>query len=294
MRKVENGKTTAQIAAFARALGTREPDPKVRNPDYLAERMLPALCQIAFLPLFRGVSRTLYDAGAKGMYCFHQIRTHYVDAVIRTELEQGLEQLVILGAGLDTRAYRFAELLSGRPVFEVDHPGTQRWKLARLGELTSNRGVRYVAVNFETDNLEERLTSAGFEFGKRTLFLWEGVSMYLTEEAISSTLGFISRAAPGSSVLFDYIYRGMLDGSARYYGAQESIRSAKRLGEPYIFGLDERTAREFLLAKGFDIVSDVDVEDVARQYLTKSDGSQLGKTAAYVRIAHARVRPRSS
>ncbi len=293
MRKVENGKTTAQIAAFARALGTREPDPKVRNPDYLAERMLPALCQIAFLPMFRGLSRTLYDAGAKGMYCFHQIRTHYVDAIIRSELEQGLEQLVILGAGLDTRAYRFSELLRGRPVFEVDHPGTQRWKLARLGAVKGSHDVRYVAVNFEKDNLEECLKAQGFDGAKRTLFLWEGVCMYLTEEAISATLGFISRAVPGSSVLFDYIYRGMLDGSADYYGAQESLRSAKRLGEPYIFGLDEHSAREFLSARGFDIVSDVDVEAVSRQFLTKSDGSQLGKTAAYVRFAHARVRPRS-
>jgi len=292
MRDANKGKFTAQIAAFARALGNREPDPKVRNPDYLAQRMLPAFCQVAFLPIFRGLSRTLYDAGAKGMYCFHQVRTRYVDDVVRAELELGIEQFVILGAGLDTRAYRFSEELRGRTVFEVDHPATQRWKLARIGGVLGELDVRFVGVNFETDNVAECLARAGFEPGKRALFLWEGVSMYLTEEAIAQTLAFMSQAAPGSSVLFDYIYGDILQGRGEYYGARESLRSARRLGEPYIFGLDPKSAGEFLSAKGYELVSDVDVGELAGRYLTRSDGRLLGQTAAYARVAHARVRPR--
>src|SRR5581483_10747158 len=112
-----------------------------------------------------------------GLYEHHHVRTRHFDAIVRDELAAGVEQVVVLGAGLDTRAYRFADALAGRPVFEVDLPATQAWKRARL-EAALGRipdGVRYVGVDFLRDRLDERLAAAGFDRARRALFTWEGV-----------------------------------------------------------------------------------------------------------------------
>ena len=141
------------MRAASRALG---------NPDYLAERFVPWSLRINSLvrvPLLRGLVRRVAERMVPGGLWFEVARTRFMDDMVRDEVAAGATQLVILGAGFDSRAYRFRELLDGVGVFEVDHPVTSRLKRERLrkifGELPSHVG--YVEVDFETDDLGERL-----------------------------------------------------------------------------------------------------------------------------------------
>lgn len=134
------------------------------------------------------------------------VRARVPEQVVERELAQGTAQYVILGAGLDTFAYRRGDLAGRLRVFEVDHPDTQRWKRSRLHKLGVDPGIEvvYVPVDFERQTLEAGLEEAGFDFGARAVFSWIGVIMYLTREAIVSTLTTIRASAPGSRVVLTY------------------------------------------------------------------------------------------
>ena len=127
-------------------------------------------------------------------------RTQWIDDVLSESLRKGIEQLVILGAGYDSRPYRMAGLDSAR-VFEVDHPATSASKQKRLAGIVSSN-VTYVRLDFDKDDLGAALANAGFNLDRQTFLLWEGVTNYLTEDAVDMTLRYISGAKPGSLLLF--------------------------------------------------------------------------------------------
>ena len=122
---------------------------------------------------------------------------------------------MILGAGYDSRAYRFDALKDPIRVFEVDHPATQQAKLEGVRKIFGSlpEHVRYVAIDFNQQTLEDCLAAHGYDPQAKTVFLWQGVTYYLEPAAVDSTLTFIARhAAPGSSVIFDYIDNALLTG----------------------------------------------------------------------------------
>jgi methyltransferase (TIGR00027 family) len=135
--------------------------------------------------------------------------------------------LVILGAGYDTRAYRFDKLKEEVKVFEVDHPATQKVKIEKvskaLGSLPGH--VVYVSVDFEKERLDKKLSESGYNKSLKTLFIWEGVTMYLTAEAVDETLAFVAgNSGKGSSIIFNYIFRSVLDGTCELEYAPKVAR----------------------------------------------------------------------
>lgn len=177
----------------------------------------------ALLPGAIGAALARYDATGRarghglaralslGLVDHLALRTLAIDTALRDALAEAENvagvraQLVILGAGLDARAYRVAELAS-LPVFEIDHPATQAYKLARLGGLPARPALRHVAVDFARDALDERLAAAGHDATRPTVWIWEGVTPYLSPEAVRATLAQVaSRSAPGSTVIASYV-----------------------------------------------------------------------------------------
>lgn len=134
------------------------------------------------------------------------VRARVPEQVVEREVAEGAAQYVVLGAGLDTFAYRRGDLAGRLRVFEIDHPDTQRWKRARLRELGVDPPIEvvYVPIDFERQTLQAGLEDAGFDFGARAVFSWIGVIMYLTLEAITATLTTIQASAPGSRVVLTY------------------------------------------------------------------------------------------
>lgn len=168
------------------------------------------------------------------------VRTAYLDAHVRHWCAQGYRQIVILGAGLDTRAARLAQ--SGVRFFEVDHPATQAEKLARLRALPGYPldAARFVACDFESDDFVECLVAHGFAPEQPAFVSWEGVVPYLTEPAIRHTLGRIADAlAPTSVLVFDYIGKRIVE--RRDVSAQDAANMAllDGLGEPAVFGTND-------------------------------------------------------
>ena len=166
---------TSILVAAARALGARDRDPQVRNPDWLAERLVGPNERALLGPVDALLDQS-FDIEVPIARLLIP-RTHFIDARLKTAVGEGIGQLVILGAGFDTRPYRFSEMLKDVRVFEVDHPDTQQVKIRRvreaIGEPPTN--VAYVAVDLRTAELGEALTRAGYEEDRKTFFIWEEV-----------------------------------------------------------------------------------------------------------------------
>ncbi len=267
----------------------------MRNPDHLASRLIafgPRLTALVKVPALRPLARRTAERISPGAYYYELARVKHIDLVLRDELALGLEQLVVLGAGFDTRAYRFADQLSSVRVFELDHPVTAALKQARVravfGALPTH--VTYISSDLDREDLGLALEQAGYRPAARTLFIWSGVSFYLSAEAVDSVLEFVRRhSAPGSSIVFDYHYQGFTDGTGDYYGGREGRQRVEELGEPCTFGIEEGELALLLERHGLELVSDLGPKDLERHYLRRSDGTVDGRPFGFISIAHARV-----
>jgi methyltransferase (TIGR00027 family) len=196
-------------------------------------------------------------------------RTRYIDDVLRRSLEKGIEQVVILGAGFDSRAYRIAGM-DRVQVFEVDLPGSRVRKQRRLetvlGAVPEN--VVLVGIYFDRDDLGSVLNAAGFQAGRRTLFIWEGVTQYITAKAVHDTLAFVSRvSSSGSGIVFTYVRQGIIDGTDRPEWFGSLLSFARRVGSPFVFGLDPDGLAPYLAERGLTLVDDVGAAAYRKRYL---------------------------
>ena len=145
-------------------------------------------------------------------------RTRFVDERLTEAIDRGLQQLVIVGAGYDTRAFRFDRLKERISIFELDHPSTQQVKLERLREnrLCIPHGAVFIPCRFEKEDFSEKLLSGGYDPGQITFFIWEGVTYYLPAPAVDRALAFMARHSPdGSAVVFDYFPPSVVNGTCR-------------------------------------------------------------------------------
>lgn len=264
---------TAEYMALFRAIESDRPADIRLFEDRFARGFLPPSLQLVHrfsrLPAVGALIPWLINHWWPGPLGAGICRTRYIDDGLRAALRDGVAQVLILGAGFDSRAYRVAGIERTR-VFEVDHPGTQaakRERLARiLGQLPAH--VVFVAIDLNEQTLDTVLMAAGFQTTVRTFVIWEGVTNYLTADAVDTTLRFLAGATPsGSRLLFTYIHRGILDGSVRFEGAQESIVTVGRAGEPFTFGFDPAELPAYLTERGLALIEDVGAADYRSRYL---------------------------
>jgi methyltransferase (TIGR00027 family) len=283
---------TAEVVCSFRGIAAQHPDPKLRNPDYLAEKLCSRPGQ--FSQDYAG-SRLVIDAGGVTYAAYFMInaRTHYIDAALRRAAADGATQVVILGAGYDSRAYRFRESFPQLRFFEVDLPKTGEVKRQRLVEVfgTVPDYVRYAPIDFDTQKLEDVLPPLGFDPRQRTFFILEGVSMYVVEEGNGATLDFIRRnSAPGSRVVFDYLLRPVIEGKYQgYYAADYLAFAVQRRGEPYVTGWLPAEAAAFVKKHGLAVVEDVGDKELGQRHMQGSDGKLDGRLLNWQRIIEAKV-----
>lgn len=220
-------------------------------------------------------------------------RTRFIDDFLKECIDDGITQLVILGAGIDTRAYRFDELKDKVKIFEVDHPASQKKKKERVKKVFGSlpEHVVYVAVDFLKENLRKKLTGNGYNTDEKTLFIWEGVTYYLTREAVDETLSFIANnSGAGSSIIFDYILSSVVDGTCDLEGAGLCADYFRSIGEPWFFGIEDNKVDEWLFNRGFCEVTNIKGKDAENSYF-KSIGRDT-KVWEWIRFVHAKVIPR--
>ena len=195
-------------------------------------------------------------------------RVRYFDDVVKSSINEGLEQLVILGAGYDTRAYRI-EGLSKIKVFEVDHPATQSIKIEKIKEIFSSLHdhVTYVPTDLEVDEFGQRLLESGYNKSLKTLFIMEGILMYLSPEIVEEILSFIvHNSGKGSAILFDYIPLSVVDGICELEAGQNWRKGVMEVGEPFLFGINDGEIQSFLVQRGFTKIKNTTSEDYKKAY----------------------------
>jgi methyltransferase (TIGR00027 family) len=191
----------------------------------------------------------------------------------------GATQLVILGAGFDTRAHRFTELLNDASVIEIDYGATQEYKRRRVEAAFAGApaNVVYAPIDFARESLGEVLRRAGFHPDRKTYFLCEGVSMYVPEDGMKDTLRAIAaESAPGSVLLLEYINSGVLELLRKYPTGM--IKNAIDWGEPFVFGVPDGQDREFFLDTGLELGDTLKIgsPESVRRYATRKEGSYYG------------------
>jgi methyltransferase (TIGR00027 family) len=263
-------------------------DPALRNPDTMAERLIGwrYRLRVRVGPL-RGLSLRVMDRVLPGLFAFITARTKHFDALLRQEILGGVEQVVILGAGADSRAYRFADELATVHVYEVDHPATAAWKRAQVNRLFGvlPERVTYVPVDFSSQTLDDGLDGAGVDRGVRTVFIWEGVVPYLSSDAVDTTFASIARFVAGSSVVFDYLYQDALGESSPYPESGKYLRYLAKHGEPLLSGLDPATLDTHLAGLGLKLTDNAGPDELRRRHLS---GTTVPVTS-FSAIAHACV-----
>ncbi len=191
------------------------------------------------------------------------IRVRYFDDYIEKLVNDGLEQLVILGAGYDTRAYRITRL-NQVTVFEVDHPNTQSFKIEKINQILKSTpdNVFYVPVDFETEDIGPKLFEYGYDPLKKTLFIMEGLIMYIPEESVLNTLKFIqNNSGKGSAIIFDYYPRSVIDGTCKQEMGHNIRNFVKDQSEPLQFGIEDGKLEEFLSNRGFKNIHNVSSDE---------------------------------
>lgn len=228
---------------------------------------------------------------------YMQVRTRFFDDAIAEFARGGGRQLVILGAGFDARASRLGAALGEARVFEVDHPATQAHKLAVLAGAPSR--AAYLAWDFERDPmaaLPARLAAAGHDPARPTFTLWEGVTMYLTREALDATLDAVREySAPGSVVAFNYADRALLERPG--LASRAALRLVRAVGEPFRTGFEAAEVAAWAASHGFAVRDDRSFPELARALLPSPWWRlvRLGRrvaTAERSALAHAGASPR--
>ena len=213
-------------------------------------------------------------------------RVRYFDDYLVKNIEEGLEQLVILGAGYDTRAYRIGELEGKVKIFELDHPNTQNFKVEKIKEIFgfTPDNVTYVPIDFETQELAEILFKNGYDPSIKTLFIMEGLIMYIPEESVKKTLSFILKnSGKGSSVIFDYYPQSIVDGTSKLEVGKNIRNYLIELGEPLQFGVEDGKIVEFLSNMGFKNICNVTGGDYKKYFGGKYENREVCDLLSFTR-----------
>jgi methyltransferase (TIGR00027 family) len=229
----------------------------------------------------------VYDSAHAHMELFIAVRTAFLDRRVERALDDGIAQVVLLGAGYDTRAARLAR--EGVTFYELDQPGTQRDKIERLRALDGYplEAATHVACDFERQDFVARLREAGFETDRPAVFVWEGVVYYLTEAAVRATLRRIGEAChPASRVFFDYVSKRFVRGDVKDEKDLEARDRIASMGEPLRFGVDD--VLPLLYAEGFRYVRTESFDEMCLALTGTYDRSRKFR---FQSIAEARVRP---
>lgn len=253
---------TALRVAMRRAAHQLADDPKILD-DPLALAIL-------------GGRSAVETHGTNNLRAFVAVRSRFAEDELAETVQRGVRQCVVLGAGLDTFAYRnpFADLR----VIEADHPATQRWKrdLLRSAGIAIPASMSFVAVDFARQSLAEELDRAGFRSGEVTFFSWLGVVPYLTREAAFGTLRWIASLPAGSGVVFDYAVSRSKLGLVERTALDALSSRVARAGEPFQLFFEPEELARALGEMGFHHLEDLGAAEINARYLKeRKDGLKI-------------------
>jgi methyltransferase (TIGR00027 family) len=259
---------TAITTASLRALSNYETDVTVQCHDEFAELFLPEDRQTALRTL--NSREKIKEHIPKGMYEYVIARTKYFDGVFVDAIKDPIEQIVFLGAGYDSRSYRFNPLITTTKIFELDMKPTQDHKLAclRKNNIAVHHNISFIPMNFETDDPIAMLCQYGYDKAKQTLFLWEGVTFYLSHDTVTRMLRRLKEhSGVGRRVCFDF----------QTVQCERELIQTGLQDEVIKFGIEAGKIVNFVNAHQYRVIEHITARDMERRFLTLQNGELFGR-----------------
>ncbi len=218
---------------------------------------------------------TIQNLVTAPLYGYFIARTAFIDSIFINACKEKIPQIVFLGAGYDTRSCRFMDIIKDTGIFELDIKTTQQNKIEALkkANIQIPKILNFVPINFKKEKLQDVLLKSRYDCNKKTLFIWEGVTYYLSKEVINDTLNFIkNNSIEGSRVCFDYMTDKL-----------ESVN----FSEPFLFWIEKDKIVEMLSSYGIKIIENIDSNEMEKKYLTLKDGTLAEKVLLKICLVDA-------
>ncbi len=269
---------TARVTRFTRALSYYDKEPVYKTDDYIAPVLIPSRYKVV---VRNRLTRFIYmkRLAGSGVYEYVIARTRLIDGIFQN-LSKDIQQVLIFGAGFDSRAVRFQDSLRHAAVFELDSPTTQQNKIKRCRQMHIDlpRNLKFIPINFRQEALPETLETAGCKKDVPGLYLLEGLICYLDPAAVDSIFNFISEyAGKGSIVVFDYLFASVLRRENLYYGEKRCYEFVVLEDEEYRFGIEKGQIPDFLSGYGFKPVEEYDSSRLEDLYFTDVAGNRIAR-----------------
>ena len=281
---------TAEFMALFRALESAQPQSRRLFDDSRAKWFLsPSLRVVAGLSRLPGIYTIfmeIIDRKWPGARTSAIARTRTIDDIAVAALSDGIRQVVLLGAGFDSRPYRLKGMDKAL-VFEVDHPATSARKQSIVRRFPGGvpENVRFVPMDFNDDDLNAELKRAGFNNSLSTFVIWEGVSNYLTKEAVDKTLTWCAKVIGGGRVVFTYIDNQVLLSPASFYGTEKVSNLLSGVGEKWTFGMDPKEVKSYVLRMDLKLENDLSAIQYRQMYYADRSAKMKGYEFYHVAVA---------
>ena len=264
---------------LCRAISSLEKDRCYRSDDRIALSLLPDFLRLLIhIPFFGRLFMRAFTAN--GVYEYVIARTKYIDAIFRQALSDQFSQILLFGAGFDTRALRFQEEARRTKIFEMDVPLTLE---AKLGQYQKRHviippNVVFVPIDFDRESLPVKLDQAGFIRDAKSLFVLEGVLEYLQPQSVDGAFRTIRELAGGDSeVVFNYVYASVIRHEEMHYGEKGAMEKLSKVGEAWHFGIEKGEIGRFLAKYGFELRDHRDARELEEMYFKDPAGKIVGR-----------------
>ncbi len=275
--KANTASRTAQYMALFRAVETTRPKSKRLFTDPYAvnflDKGLQRVTRIAAWPIIGHLIPRLIHKKGIGAISSGIARTKYIDDLLEATVKEGSKQVIILGAGFDTRSVRL-DFLKNISVIEIDHPDTSNFKLEvfkkKIGLLPKN--VSFQQVDFNTQTLNDIAKTARIDFSVPTIIIWEGVTNYLTKEAVDNTFNFTKQFISPFNIIFTYIDKDVLDNPSHFKGTEQLFANLKNNEEQWTFGFNPNHLASYLKQFNLTLKEDLNATEYRNRYMPERAG----------------------
>ncbi|MBN1274180.1 MAG: SAM-dependent methyltransferase [Candidatus Aminicenantes bacterium] len=279
-RRIEStASRTAEMTCISRACSVMEKNPYYKSGDTISPLLLPVWFKVLIrFPLAKMLLMRVF--APQGIYEYVIARTKYIDSVFKQALSQQFDQILILGAGFDTRALRFQEEMGQTKIFELDVSLTQQAKIKQYQKrhLPVPENLIFIPIDFDKESLSEKLDESGFCKNHKSLFVLEGLIMYLQPESVDLTFRTIQEySGKGSWVVFDSVYGSVIRKEGDYYGENGIVQTVSGAGEQWNFGIEDGQIRQFLENYKMDLINQKDTKSLEQDYFCSPDGKIMGR-----------------
>lgn len=288
--KAEKTSRTAQYMAFFRALETnRNKNERLFLDPYaihFIDSKLRLAVRLSKYAVFAKYLNNTINKKIPGALSSGIARTKYIDNLLENAVSNGVKQVIILGAGFDTRAVRL-DFLKSIPVIEIDHPNTSNFKAEiykkRIGQIPEN--VTFLQIDFNKEDLFQLAQKHNLDFATPTAIIWEGVTNYLTEEAIKNTFSFISKFAAKSHIIFTYIHQDILQNPDSFLGGKKLLKDLENIEEHWTFGFLPDELPTFLEQFDIALLEDLGADEYRERFLANRSekGYEFYRTAVGIK-----------